>query len=53
MDEPCIYKKVSGSEVIFLILYVDNILLIGNDISLLQTVKIWIKKGCLDQEVHH
>ena len=26
----CIYKKVSGSSVTFLILYVDNILLIGN-----------------------
>jgi hypothetical protein len=35
MDEPYVYKKVSGSEVIFLILYVDDILLIGNDISLL------------------
>ena len=28
--EPCIYKKVSGSSVAFLILYVDDILLIGN-----------------------
>jgi hypothetical protein len=45
MYEPCIYKKVSGSEVIFLILYVDNILLIGNDISLLQTIKIWLSKN--------
>jgi hypothetical protein len=35
MDEPYVYKKVSGSGVIFLILYVDDILLIGNDISLL------------------
>ena len=31
--EACIYKKVSGSNVAFLILYVDDILLIGNDIS--------------------
>ena len=29
--EVCIYKKVSGSTVAFLILYVDAILLIGND----------------------
>ena len=31
-DEACIYKKVAGSSVAFLILYVDDILLIGNDI---------------------
>jgi hypothetical protein len=35
MDEPCVYKKVSGSGVIFLILYIDDTLLIGNVISLL------------------
>jgi hypothetical protein len=35
MDETCVYKKVSESRTIFLILYVENILLIGNDISLL------------------
>ena len=29
--QACIYKKVSGSSVAFLILYVDDILLIGND----------------------
>ena len=31
-DELCVYKKVSGSHVAFLVLYVDDILLIGNDI---------------------
>ena len=31
--EALIYKKVSGSSVAFLILYVDDILLIGNDIA--------------------
>ena len=31
--EACIYKKVSGSYVAFLILYVDDILLIGNDVE--------------------
>ena len=30
--EVCIYKKVRGSYVAFLILYADDILLIGNDI---------------------
>ena len=27
VDEPCVYKKVSGSAVVFLVLYVDDILL--------------------------
>ena len=31
-DEPCVYKKVSRSAVVFLVLYVDDILIIGNDI---------------------
>jgi len=35
----CIYKKVSGSSVAFLILYVDDILLIGNDIEFLDSIK--------------
>ena len=34
-DEPCVYSKVSGSAIMFLVLYLDNILLIGNDISTL------------------
>ena len=38
-DEPCVYKKVSGSIIVFLVLYVDDILLIGNDIPTLQNVK--------------
>ncbi|WRX11051.1 Reverse transcriptase [Theobroma cacao] len=43
-DEPCVYKKVSGSAIIFLVLYVDDILLIGNGIPLLQSTKIWLSK---------
>jgi hypothetical protein len=35
MDEPCVYKKVSGSGVVFLILYIDDTLLIENVIYLL------------------
>ena len=35
--EACIYKKVSGSSVAFLILYVYGILLIGNDIVYLNS----------------
>ncbi|WCJ31679.1 Retrovirus-related Pol polyprotein from transposon TNT 1-94 [Euphorbia peplus] len=41
-DEPCVYKKNSGSTVVFLILYVDDILLMGNDVPALQQVKVWL-----------
>src|SRR6266498_5634338 len=30
-EEPCLYKKAKGSALAFLVLYVDDILLIGND----------------------
>ena len=43
--EACIYKKVSGSSVAFLILYVDDILLIGNDIEILDNMKGYLKKS--------
>ncbi|KAJ9547641.1 hypothetical protein OSB04_020184 [Centaurea solstitialis] len=37
--EPCVYTKFSGSIVTFLVLYVDDILLIGND-----SVKSWLSR---------
>ena len=43
-DEPFVYKKVSGSAIVFLMLYVDDILLIGNEIPTLQSVKSWLGK---------
>ena len=42
--EACIYKKVSGSSIVFLVLYVDDILIIGNDIELLNSVKSYLNK---------
>ena len=42
VDESCVCKKISGSTVIFLIFYVDDIPLIGNDIPMLQLVKTWL-----------
>ena len=42
--EACIYKKVSGSSVAFLILCVDDILLIGNDIEFLDSIKGYLNK---------
>jgi hypothetical protein len=43
--EACIYKKVSGSSVACLILYVDAILLIGNDIEFLESIKDYFYKS--------
>ncbi|GJX60580.1 retrotransposon protein, putative, ty1-copia subclass [Tanacetum coccineum] len=43
-DEPCVYLKASGSNVAFLVLYVDDILLMGNSIAMLQEVKYWLCK---------
>jgi hypothetical protein len=42
-EEACVYKKFSGSSVAFLILYVDDILLIGNDTKFLGTIKDYLK----------
>ncbi|GKC53187.1 retrovirus-related pol polyprotein from transposon TNT 1-94 [Tanacetum coccineum] len=43
-DEPCVYMKASGSNVTFLILYVDDILIMGNHIPMLQDVKSCLGK---------
>ena len=44
-DEPCVYKRVSGSAITFLVLYVDDILLIGNNIRQMSSVKIWLSQN--------
>jgi hypothetical protein len=44
-EEPCVYKKASESSVVFLILYVDDILLIGNDIPMLEAAKTSLKNS--------
>ncbi|GKB83369.1 retrotransposon protein, putative, ty1-copia subclass [Tanacetum coccineum] len=41
-DEPCVYQKASGSYVTFLILYVDDILIMGNNIPMLQDIKSYL-----------
>ena len=43
--EACIFKKVSGSSVAFLILYVDDILLIENDTEFLNSIKGYLNKN--------
>ena len=35
-EEACTYKKFSGSYVVFLVLYVDDILLTRYDVSILE-----------------
>ena len=44
MDQ-CIYQKVSGSKIRFLVLYVDAILLATNDKGLLHEVKHFLSKN--------
>nr|GEX77307.1 zinc finger, CCHC-type [Tanacetum cinerariifolium] len=41
-DEPCVYLKDSRSNVTFLILYVDDVLIMGNSIPMLQDVKSYL-----------
>ena len=36
------YKKCCGNVVVFLVLYVDDILLIENDVGTLSFVKVWL-----------
>ncbi|GJS08080.1 retrotransposon protein, putative, ty1-copia subclass [Tanacetum coccineum] len=43
-DEPCVYLKASKSYIAILILYVDDILLMGNNIPMLQDVKSYLRK---------
>ena len=39
-DEPCICKKCEGMVVPFLVLYVNDLLLIRNDVAALSIVKV-------------
>ncbi|MCF6770711.1 reverse transcriptase domain-containing protein, partial [Corynebacterium parakroppenstedtii] len=38
-DDHCVYKKTRGRALTFIVLYVDDVLLIGNDIPMLTSVK--------------
>ena len=42
LDEPCVYKRHQDKVVMILVLYVDDILLIGNDVGVMSLVKIWL-----------
>ena len=41
----CMYLKVSGSKVIFLILYIDDILLATNNLGLLHETKKFLSRN--------
>ncbi|GJU58343.1 retrotransposon protein, putative, ty1-copia subclass [Tanacetum coccineum] len=41
-DEPCVYLKISRSNVAFLVLYIDDILIMGNNVTMPQDVKSWL-----------
>ncbi|GJW83189.1 retrotransposon protein, putative, ty1-copia subclass [Tanacetum coccineum] len=44
LDESCVYQKASGSNVTFLNLYVDDIIIMRNHIPSLQSVKSYLGK---------
>ena len=43
-SEACVYKRCEGNAVVFLVLYVDDILLIGNNVKMLSSIKAWLFK---------
>jgi hypothetical protein len=45
VEEPCVYKNVNGTAVVFLVIYVDDILMIGNDILMMEAVKSSLRKS--------
>jgi hypothetical protein len=45
VEESCVYKKVSGSTVVFLVLYMYDILFIRNDILMMKVVKFSLRKS--------
>ena len=40
IDEPYVYKRRNRNVIAFLVLYVDDILIIGNDVGMLSSIKI-------------
>ena len=44
-DEPCVHRKISMSAIIFLVLYVNDILIIrNNNVGMLSTIKAWLTR---------
>jgi hypothetical protein len=51
IEKPFVYKKVSVSAVVFLVLYVDDISLIKNDIPMMEVVKSSLRKSFLMKDL--
>jgi hypothetical protein len=51
VEEHCAYKKVSGSAVVFLVIFVDDILLIGNDIPMMGADESSLRKSFLMKDL--
>nr|GEW06146.1 retrotransposon protein, putative, Ty1-copia subclass [Tanacetum cinerariifolium] len=45
IDEPCVYLKASRRDIAFPVLYVDDILIMRNNVTMLQDVKSQLCKG--------
>ena len=43
-EESCVYKKINKSAIIFLVLYVNDVLLIKNDVVVLTSINMWLSK---------
>ena len=44
-DEPCVYNKIQGSVITFIALYVNDILLIENDVCILSSMKVLVSRN--------
>ena len=42
LDESCVYKKCNRKAMVFHVLYVDDMMLIRNDVGVLSSVKVWL-----------
>ena len=42
IDEPCIYRRHNRNAIALLVLYVNDILIIRNDVGMLSSIKIWL-----------
>ena len=43
-DEPCVYKKASGRNIVFLVFYVDDILIMDNSVDMMIYAKTWLSR---------